>query len=67
MRMLAGRYPGYGWETNVGYTTAEHGAALTRLGATPHHRRSFEPVRLALGGGQSLLDLMTAGAMAADD
>lgn len=67
MRMLAGRYPGYGWETNVGYTTAEHGEALSRLGATPHHRRSFEPVRVALGGGLTLLDLMQAPGLAAGD
>jgi len=67
MRALAERYPGYGWETNVGYTTAEHGAALTRLGATVHHRRSFAPVRLALGAEVTLLDLIQAGAMAADD
>lgn len=46
MRDLAPRYPGYGWETNVGYPTPEHGAALRRLGVTPHHRRSFAPVRL---------------------
>ncbi|MGH7111317.1 MAG: ribonuclease HII [Stellaceae bacterium] len=46
MRVLAQRYPGYGWEKNAGYPTAEHGAALGRLGITPHHRRSFAPVRL---------------------
>jgi ribonuclease HII len=43
MHLLAGRYPGYGWDTNVGYGTAEHRAAIARLGLTPHHRRSFEP------------------------
>jgi ribonuclease HII len=48
MRALAKHYPGYGWETNVGYATREHGAAIARLGPTPHHRRSFAPVRLAL-------------------
>jgi ribonuclease HII len=51
MRELARRYSGYGWETNVGYGTREHCAALSRLGATIHHRRSFAPVRLALAGG----------------
>jgi ribonuclease HII len=50
MRALARRYPGYGWETNVGYATREHGAAILKLGPTPHHRRSFAPVRLALAG-----------------
>jgi ribonuclease HII len=47
MRGLAQRYPGYGWESNVGYATEEHGAALRRLGPSPHHRRSFAPLRLA--------------------
>ncbi|HVH74937.1 MAG TPA: ribonuclease HII [Stellaceae bacterium] len=47
MRALARRYPGYGWESNVGYATEEHGAALRRLGPSPHHRRSFAPLRLA--------------------
>jgi ribonuclease HII len=55
MRALARRYPGYRWETNVGYATAEHSAALRRLGPTPHHRRSFAPVRLALAGKLPLL------------
>lgn len=49
MRALAARHPGYGWETNVGYATAEHGEAIRRLGVSPHHRRSFAPVRLAVG------------------
>jgi ribonuclease HII len=48
MHSLALRHPGYGWETNVGYPTAEHIAAIGRLGVTRHHRRSFAPIRLAL-------------------
>lgn len=63
MRALAPRYPGYGWETNAGYATPEHGAALRRLGVTPHHRRSFAPVRLAL---QTELPLRTACACPRD-
>jgi ribonuclease HII len=43
MRLLAGRYPGYGWASNCGYGTAEHRGAIIELGLTPHHRRSFEP------------------------
>jgi len=50
MRGLAPRYPVYGWGTNVGYATPEHGEAIRRFGVTRHHRRSFAPVRLALGG-----------------
>ena len=45
MRRLAARYPEYGWERNCGYGTPLHRAALERFGATPHHRRSFAPVR----------------------
>jgi ribonuclease HII len=48
MHRLAQRYDGYGWETNVGYGTAKHQAAIEALGLTPHHRRSFAPVQLAL-------------------
>lgn len=48
MACLAARYPGYGWERNAGYGTAEHLEALARLGATAHHRRSFAPVRAIL-------------------
>ncbi len=44
MADLAKAHPGYGWEGNQGYPTAEHRAALLHLGVTPHHRRSFKPV-----------------------
>lgn len=47
---LDATHPGYGWGTNMGYGTREHCAALTTLGATLHHRRSFAPVRAALAG-----------------
>jgi ribonuclease HII len=48
MEALALAHPGYGWERNRGYGTAEHRAALARLGVTPEHRRSFRPIREAL-------------------
>lgn len=48
MQRLSLRYPGYGWETNVGYPTAEHRDAVRRLGVTRHHRRSFATVRTTL-------------------
>ena len=44
MRALAEAHPGYGWERNQGYGTAEHAAALARIGVTEHHRRSFKPI-----------------------
>lgn len=40
--------PGYGWERNAGYGSAQHLDALKRLGVTAHHRRSFAPVRRML-------------------
>ncbi|MEQ9112494.1 MAG: ribonuclease HII [Rhodospirillaceae bacterium] len=48
MTNLAKDFPGYGWETNQGYGTAGHRAGLERLGVTPHHRKSFAPIRAAL-------------------
>lgn len=44
MADLAAGFPGYGWERNAGYGTAEHQEAIRRLGPTPHHRRSFAPI-----------------------
>ncbi len=44
MHALALAYPGYGWETNRGYGSQQHLEALSLLGPTPHHRRSFAPV-----------------------
>lgn len=41
MRRYHRKYKGYGFDTNVGYGTSEHWAALKRLGPTEIHRRSF--------------------------
>lgn len=49
MLELDGIHPGYGFARHKGYPTAEHFDALGRLGACPIHRRSFAPVRQALG------------------
>ena len=49
MVALGKEFPGYGFERHKGYGVPEHKAALARLGVTPHHRRSFKPVQLALG------------------
>lgn len=48
MTALALTHPGYGWERNMGYGVPEHRAAIAKLGLTPHHRRSFRPIALAL-------------------
>ena len=41
MAEMAEKYPEYGFETNSGYGTAQHIAALKEVGATPIHRRTF--------------------------
>lgn len=66
MMKLGDAFPGYGFERHKGYSTPEHQAAISRLGVTPHHRRSFRPIQLALG----LLppeDLVAAAAHPAQD
>ena len=46
--VLEAQYPGYGFAGHKGYGSAEHIAALYRLGPSPIHRLSFAPVRDAL-------------------
>lgn len=53
MTALAERHPGYGWERNAGYGTAEHMAALGRLGVTAEHRKSYKPILNILGAADS--------------
>jgi ribonuclease HII len=60
MQSLAGRYPNYVWERNVGYATLAHLQGLAAHGVTPHHRRSFIPVR------QLTLDLGSHADIAAE-
>lgn len=38
---MAEKYPGYGFEKNKGYGTAEHIAAIKEIGACPIHRMTF--------------------------
>jgi ribonuclease HII len=45
---LDAAHPGYGLARHKGYPTAEHLAALARLGPSACHRRSFGPVRRLL-------------------
>ncbi|NHQ74450.1 ribonuclease HII [Roseovarius gahaiensis] len=51
---LAQQFPGYGWDTNAGYPSKTHKAALQNLGVTAHHRRSFKPVHNILYQGKSV-------------
>lgn len=43
------RFPGYGFAQHVGYGTAKHSAAITKLGITAEHRKSFAPIRKLAG------------------
>ena len=50
MTRLASEYPGYGWETNMGYPTEAHRDGIRKLGITPFHRKTFQllPAQLEL-------------------
>lgn len=60
MVALDARYPGYGFAKHKGYPVREHVEALGRLGVCPIHRRSFAPVREALGQAPRQADLFPA-------
>jgi ribonuclease HII len=45
MENLAQTFPVYGWERNAGYGTQYHQDALEAHGVTPHHRKSFAPIK----------------------
>lgn len=53
MLRIAQEYPMYDWQSNKGYPTAKHRAAIREYGTTPHHRMTFnllgeEPKQLEL-------------------
>lgn len=49
MRTLHDSWPQYGFDRHKGYPSRMHLEALRRYGPCPQHRRSFAPVRMALG------------------
>nr|WP_280956251.1 ribonuclease HII [Candidatus Odyssella thessalonicensis] len=49
MQDLDSDYPAYGWRENSGYGTAFHLKAIQTQGITPHHRKSFEPIKSLTG------------------
>lgn len=49
MYELDSKYPGYGFSSHVGYGTAKHMAAISELGISPEHRKSFEPIKSMVG------------------
>ncbi|WP_296226546.1 ribonuclease HII [Ralstonia sp. UBA689] len=63
---LHAEFPQYGFDVHAGYGTPQHLAAIEAHGVTPHHRRSFAPVRRALEG-QTERTATTAGANSAWD
>ncbi len=48
MQRLSKTYQGYGWERNAGYGTSEHKKSIEKQGITPHHRRTFAPIKASL-------------------
>lgn len=57
MQCLDEQYPGYGFAHHKGYGTREHKRALSQLGPSPAHRRTFAPVRTLLEAQQLSLNL----------
>lgn len=45
---LSKKFPGYGWAQNAGYGTKQHKEAISVLGITTVHRKSFKPIRKML-------------------
>jgi ribonuclease HII len=58
MYKLAERYPGYGWEHNVGYATRRHLQGLRERGLTPFHRTAYAPVKTFILQPTTLDDLI---------
>jgi ribonuclease HII len=48
MVALDAEFPGYGWADNKGYGTPAHIQGLADRGITPHHRKSFAPIKAHL-------------------
>ena len=51
MKELGKIYPEYGWEKNAGYGTAHHQKALSLVGPSRFHRKSFAPISKLLKAG----------------
>lgn len=45
MKEISLNYPEYGFAGNAGYGTKEHLLAIEKYGVTPHHRKSFAPIK----------------------
>jgi ribonuclease HII len=60
-------FPDYGFAEHKGYSTPGHFAALDAHGPCIHHRRSFAPIRIALGLEPVQQDLFSAVASVATE
>jgi len=49
MREMDLEWPEYGFKNHKGYGTRQHLMALAKHGPCPYHRRTFEPIKSALG------------------
>jgi len=49
MRQLHEAFPYYGWASNKGYGAKAHSKGLAQHGVSPHHRKSYAPIRKILG------------------
>ena len=49
MRQLHEAFPQYGWASNKGYGAKAHSEGLAQHGVSPHHRKSYAPIRKILG------------------
>jgi ribonuclease HII len=61
MVQIGAAHPGYGFERHMGYAVPEHRRALSALGPTAHHRRSFAPVAAAYEGRETPFPLAGEG------
>lgn len=64
MRRAAERHPGWEFESNVGYSTPEHRAAIVERGISPIHRLSFASIaytQLAFGADSPLPEELPRG------
>lgn len=56
MKKLSKIYPEYGWDHNAGYGTSHHSQALSLVGPSRFHRKSFAPIRDLMTQGISIRD-----------
>ena len=61
MADLAARYPAYGFDRHKGCGTADHRAALRRLGPSPIPRVTFSPVRAVVDPRDRMAQLALPG------